>query len=387
MNQIDFEFRLSARSLRIVRILAAAGAVTLIAGLFLAPQRIWPDLLLASYLLLCLGLAGAFFVALQYATGAGWSVAFRRVPEAMAAALPLGAAGIFAVLLLRPEVYPWVHGLEHATAFKRFWLSLPFFVARAAAYVAIWIAFTCSIVRTSRRQDRDGDLLYTRRNVKLSFVFLVLFSVTFWLASFDWIMSLEPAWYSTIFGVYNFAGLFSGGLAALILLVLWMRSAGPLRDFVNEEHLHDLGKLLFAFCTFWMYIWFSQYMLIWYANISEETAYFVRRTNGPWETLFLLNMLLNWAIPFAILLPRGTKRKPGVLAKVAMVVLAGRCLDLYLMIAPPFEGAKPAFGIWEAGLLAGTAGVFTLIFAHAVRQAPPVPVKDPCLIESLHYHN
>lgn len=333
------------------------------------------------------GLAGTFFVALQYATGAGWSVAFRRIPEAMAAALPFGAAGIFAVLLLHPAVYPWVHGLEHATAFKQFWLSLPFFLGRAAAYVAIWIAFTCSIVRTSRRQDRSGELLYTHRNVKLSFVFLVLFSITFSLASFDWIMSLEPAWYSTIFGVYNFAGLFSGGLAALILLVLWMRSAGPLRDFVNEEHLHDLGKLLFAFCTFWMYIWFSQYMLIWYANITEETVYFVRRTNGPWETLFLLNMLLNWAIPFAVLLPRGTKRKPGVLVKVAIVVLAGRCLDLYLMIAPPFEGAKPALGIWEAGLLAGTAGVFTLIFAHALRQLPPVPLEDPCLIESVHYHN
>lgn len=387
MNQIDFEFRPSRRTLHLLRALVAIGAVTVAAGLILTPQRMWPDLLLASYLVLCMGLAGTFFIALQYATGSGWSVSFRRVPEAMSVAVPVGAVGLFAVLLIHPELYPWVRRLDHASAFKQFWLSLPFFLGRAAVYVAIWVGFTCAIVRTSRRQDRDGNLLYTRRNVKLSYFFLVLFSITFWLASFDWIMSLEPDWYSTIFGVYNFAGLFSGGLAVLILLVLWMRSAGPLRDFVNEEHLHDLGKLLFAFCTFWMYIWFSQYMLIWYANISEETAYFVRRTRDSWETLFLVNMLLNWAVPFVALLPRGPKRRPAVLARVAAVVLLGRCLDLYLMIAPPFTGAKPAIGIWEAGTLAGAAGLFLLIFLRAVRQAAPVPINDPCLVESLHYHN
>lgn len=387
MNQIDFEFRPSTRVMRLLQALAGIGGATLLAGLFLAPHRIWPDLLLTSYLLLGMGLAGTFFVALQYAAGAGWSVSFRRVPEAMSSVLPFGALGLFAVLLFRPTVYPWVHGLAHASAFKQFWLSLPFFLGRATVYVLIWIALTIAIVRTSRRQDRDGDLLYTRRNTRLSLLFLVLFSITFWLASFDWIMSLEPDWYSTIFGVYNFAGLFSGGLAALILLVIWLRRTGPLRDFVNEEHLHDLGKLLFAFCTFWMYIWFSQYMLIWYANITEETAYFVRRTHDVWETLFLVNMLLNWAVPFVLLLPRGPKRTAGVLAKIAGIVLLGRCLDLYLMIAPSFNGSKPAFGVWEAGMLTGAAGVFLLVFVHALRQAPPVPFKDPCLIESLHYHN
>lgn len=387
MNRIDFDFRPSPPVMRLLRILAGIGAVTLLAGLILAPQRTWPDFLLASYLLLSVGLAGIFFVALQYATGAGWSVSFRRVPEAMSAALPVGALGMALVFVFRPSLYPWLHGLAHAGRFKQLWLSFPFFLGRAAAYVLVWIALTAAIVRTSRRQDRDGDLLYTRRNVRLSLLFLVLFAITFWLASYDWIMSLEPDWYSTIFGVYNFAGLFSGGLAVLILLVVWLRHAGPLRDFVNEEHLHDLGKLLFAFCTFWMYIWFSQYMLIWYANISEETAYFVRRTRDVWEPLFLVNMLLNWAIPFAVLLPRGPKRKAGILARVAVIVLAGRSLDLYLMIAPPFTGSRPSFGVWEVGLSAGAAGVFLLTFIRALRQAPPVPIKDPCLIESLHYHN
>src|SRR5262249_60234132 len=145
---------------------------------------------------------------------------------------------------------------------------------------------TPAITRESRRRDDEREMGQGRRNVRLSIIFLGVFAVTFWLASFDWIMSLEPNWASTIFGIYNFAGMFSGGLALMILLVLWLRTSGPLRDFVNEEHLHDLGKLLFAFCTFWMYIWFSQYMLIWYADIGEETAYYGARLPNPWRPLF-----------------------------------------------------------------------------------------------------
>jgi hypothetical protein len=386
MNMAEFEFRPSEGFIRLMRVFAAAGVAAFGAGLLVAPQRIWPDLLMASYLLAGLGLAGIFFVALQYASGAGWSVSFRRVPEAMSAVLPYAALGLAIVFIFRPSLYPWLGDSAHG-AFKHAWLNLPFFLARAALYLLVWIVFAFAIVRVSRRQDRDGDVAHTIKNVRLSVIFLVVFAITFWLASYDWIMSLEPDWYSTIFGVYNFAGLFSSGLAALILLVLWLRRSGPLHDFVNEEHLHDLGKLLFAFCTFWMYIWFSQYMLIWYADISEETIHFVRRQHEFWQPLFLLNMFLNWAIPFTILLPRAAKRSAATLAKVAVVVLLGRCLDLYLMIIPPFAGPNPAFGVWEVALLLGAFGVFVLVFIRALRQAPPVPIRDPYVMESLHYHN
>jgi hypothetical protein len=389
MNQkeIEFDFRPAAGTVRLLKALTAAGALTMLAGAAVAPDRIWPALLLASYLVLGLGLAGIFFVALQYASGAGWSVAFRRVPEAMAATLPYGAAGMALVLVLRSSLYPWTGDIELHGAFKHFWLNLGFFLGRAAVYLTIWLLFTALIVGTSRLQDRDGNVSHTRRNVKLSIGFLVLFAVTFWLASYDWIMSLEPEWYSTIFGVYHFAGLFSSGLAMLILLVLWLRRTGPLRDFVNQEHLHDLGKLLFGFSTFWMYIWFSQYMLIWYANMTEETGYYIRRMEQFWQPLFVLNVVLNWVAPFVVLLSRAAKRNPGILAKVAVVVLAGRVLDLYLMIAPPLSGGAPRVGIWEAGLLAGAVAVFLLVFLKAIRQAPVVPLRDPYLAESLHYHN
>jgi hypothetical protein len=371
---------------RFLGALAAAGVVTFAAGAALAPDRAWTGLLIAGYLLTGFGLAGVVFIATQYACGAGWSTAFRRVPEAMAAILPLGAALLAVVFVAHPSTYPWTSHAPHA-GFQQFWLTRPFFLARAAVYMAVWIGFAFAIVRTSRRQDCDGRVGYTRHNVRLSVIFLAAFAVTFSLASFDWMMSLEPGWTSNIFAIHSFAGMFSGGLALLVLLVLWQRRTGPLRDFVNEEHLHDLGKLLFAFSTFWMYIWFSQYMLIWYANISEETTYYVARLRNAWAPLFLLNMILNWAIPFAILLPRGTKRSPRVLGRVAAVVLAGRFLDVYLMAAPPLQGAHPVLGIWEIGVLAGAAGAALLAFDRGMRQAPPVPLNDPYLEESLHYHN
>jgi len=301
---------------------AALGAAIAVAGGLVAPERAWAGLLVAALHVLGLGLGGLFFVAIGYATGATWSVALRRVPEALTALIPLGGAAVAAVLLLHPALYPWASGATHldgpALAFKAAWLSRPFFLLRAAVYIALWLAFARAIVSTSLRQDADGDAALTARNVRLSIGFLVCFALTVWLASYDWIMSLEPHWYSTIFGVYNFAGLFSSGLAGIIVLVVALqrlgpRQVGPLHGVVTDEHLHDLGKLLFGFSTFWMYIHFSQYMLIWYANIPEETVYFVTRLEGLWEPLFLLNVALNWVVPFAVLLARprrGGGRRP-----------------------------------------------------------------------------
>lgn len=383
------DFVPSPRTVHTLQVLAAFGAVAAIAGFFLAPQRIWPGLLLASYALVCLGLAGLFFVALQYVTGASWSVAIRRVPEAMSAALPVGAIGMLLVLLARPSLYPWRGGhlgpAEGYLGFKQVWLSEPFFLARALFYLVLWLVFRALLLRTSRRQDSTGAFTETQRNIRLGTAFVVLFGISFWLASYDWVMSLEPEWYSTIFGVYNFAGLFESGLAAIAFLVVWLRSSA-LRHTVTRDHLQDLSTLLFAFATFWMYIWFSQYMLIWYANLPEETSYFIRRVHGLWGALFVFNVVLNWAVPFLVLLPRANKRNPRVLAATAVVVLVGRALDLYFMILPPFAGARPVLGLWELGILSGVVGLFGLTVLRALRQAPLVPIGDPYLGESLHYH-
>jgi len=376
-------------------VLSAASAVCVVAGLVVAPARIWPGILLVSLYLVGMGLAGIFFVALQYAAGATWSVAFRRVPESLASVLPVGALGLAAVFLLHPAVYPWWSGLpgeaEGAQAFKAIWLSPVFFLARAAVYLIAWMLFAAAIVRNSRRQDADGNAAHTLRNVRLSVAFFPVFAVTVCLASFDWIMSLEPKWYSTIFGVYNFAGLFTGGLAGIIVLVVLLcnlgpRGMGPLHGVASPEHLHDLGKLLFGFCTFWMYIWFAQYMLIWYANIPEETTYYVARLRGLWAPLFVLNVCLNWVVPFLVLLPQGTKRAPRVIVKVALVVLAGRYLDLYLMVMPPFAGASPVFGLWELAPVVLGGGVLALVVLRTLASAAIIPQRDPLLANSLHHH-
>jgi hypothetical protein len=205
----------------------------------------------------------------------------------------------------------------------------------------------------------------------------VVFGVTCWLAGMDWLMSLEPNWASTMFAVYNFAGLFLSALAAVIVLVVWLRWQGPLRSAVNENHLRDLGTLLFAFSSFWMYTWYCQYMLIWYVNNPEETSYYRMRNQGYWPIWLFLDLALNWAVPFVVLLFRWAKRNPWLLAMVALLVLVGRWVDLSLMILPTQAAASQLPGLLDAGLLLGTVGVFVLAVVWSLRKAPLVPLQAP----------
>lgn len=367
------------------RMLMLVGAVTLAAGAVLGGTRFWTGLLLASVFLVGLGLAGGMLIAFEYLTGASWSVACRRVPEAMTRWLPWGGLGVLLVMVLHPALYPWTADQE-MIGFRAFWLQRGFFLGRTVVYLAIWILFTRAMVHNSRQQDHTGDIAYRRRNVVLSAVFTVLFGLTVWLASVDWLMSLEPHWVSTIYGFYFFSGLMSSGVAVAILLGLWLRRLGPLRGIFSEEHLQDLGKLLLTFTTFWAYIWFSQYMLIWYANIPEETVHYLCRVQGAWGSLMIVNILLNWAIPFFALLSRKTKRDGRTMVKISMVVLLGHWLDLYLMIVPSQADASVVPSIWMLGLTLGFVGMAGTIFWRAMKQAPVVPVRDPLLDESLHYH-
>jgi hypothetical protein len=353
--------------------------------LFLAPQPawvevLWVNILLVSNYLMGLGLGGLLLVALHYVSGARWSTPLRRIPEAMTWVLPLAAMGLAAVLLCRPSLYAWSvreSPSEYESPLKQLWLSRPFFLVRSAGYVVLWLAFAVAIVRNSRRQDANSDPTPTSKNIRLSAAFLVVFGVTCWLASYDWLMSLEPEWSSTIFGVYNFAGLFLSSLAVVVLLVIWLRRYGPLLAAINENHLHDLGTLLFGFSSFWMYTWFCQYMLIWYVNNPQETAYYRLRWRGAWPEIVLLDLVLNWGIPFVVLLFRKAKRSPLILGAVALVVLAGRWVDLFLMIVPSQRAEVPIPGLIELGLLLGTTGLFVLAVFRGLRKASLVPLHEP----------
>jgi hypothetical protein len=329
-------------------LLALLGLASFAVGLAVAPERTWAQGLLVSFGLLTLALFGGIFLALHYLSGARWSTPLVCLAEALAGLLPLATAGMGVVLVAGVSLYPPPG--EEAGLFRQQWLERPFLLARAALYGSLWLVLTRGLVRASRQADADRG-----RAARWSAAFLIVFGITFWLASYDWIMALEPDWASTIFPLYQFAGLYLGGIALLIVLAL-----GPPRQrlaALGLEQRHDLGKLLFAFSSFWMYIWYCQYLLIWYVNNPEETHYYTRRLQGGWEPLVLVNVLLNWLVPFVVLLPQKSKRSSYVLVRVAAVVLAGRVLDLYLAIFPPVVGAVPAWGLVETGMLVGAAAL------------------------------
>jgi hypothetical protein len=335
------------------------------AGLFLfgaagEPQRIWANLLVASFGVLGLGLGAAVWLALFNVTGARWSDAIRPVVVRLTLLLPVGAVGIALVLIAAPSLHRWTQQAdETASTFQAFWLSRPFFLLRSFLYLALWLGLAYLLVRPLP----EGERRLVDKRVRVSAVFLVVFAITFWLASVDWIMSLEPKWSSTIFGVYHFAGMFLAALAAIIVVAIWFANRGGLGSPLTNNHLRDLGTLLFSFSSFWAYIWFCQYLLIWYVNNPEETEYFVVRQQSGWWWLFLANVTLNWGVPFVVLLLRPAKESPQVLLIVALIVLLGRWLDLYLMVLPPpVVGSGPT--ITDAGLFAATMGLAALVVAR-----------------------
>jgi hypothetical protein len=387
MSVSNVAYRPSNTTIGLSLVLAlVGGSASVLAGMS-DPSRFWANLLLMSNYLVGIGLGSAVLLALFYVTGASWSVVLRRVPEAMIALMVLGGAGLAAVLLAYPSLYPWNDPVkanaDSLSPFQSVWLTRPLFLARSFAYFVLWIAFAFVMVRNSRRQDQSSSPSPMTINRGTAALFLVLFAVTCWLSATDWLMSLEPNWSSTIFGVYHFAGVFLGALAAVCVTVIALYWAGPMRQVLTKDHLHDLGTLLFGFSSFWMYIWFSQYLLIWYVNNPEEIGYYQQRLRGEWQTVTLVNLGLNWAIPFIVLLFRSAKRSPMVLFAVAGVVLAGRWLDLYLLIFPSLSGSVPQIGMVEAGVILASLGLGTLIVVWSLSRAPLVPKRDP-LMEAGH---
>lgn len=382
-------FTPSASTTRSLGALLVASGAVLAAGLLIAPERTSSSLSIGAYAMLSVFLGGLVFVAFEYVTGARWSVPFRRVYEALAANLWIGGAAMVAVVALRRELYAWTPpaGTEDGTFwFKALWLDPAALAGRAIAYVAAWSLLAAAVVATSRAQDRTADIALTRRNRILSAIVLLVFAPTFSLAACDWFMSLEPMWFSTVWGAYHFAGLATSTLAVVVLISLFLRRGGHWQGAFTDDHLHDLGKLLLGFSCFWMYLWFCQYMLIWYSSIPEETGYFVHRTAGAWGPLLLTNVALNWVVPFLVLLPKPSKRSTTTMARVAGVVLVGRWLDLYLMVYPS-QWAGPSWGVWETAAVVFFAVAAVWLTFAALGKASLTPIGDPALLAAqVHEH-
>jgi len=376
MTQHD-RFVLGPLARNIAWSLVVAGAVAIATGLAVDPRRTWPNLLINGFYATAIAVAGVVFIALQFLTGASWNAGLRRIPEALMAALPAAGVMMLALFFGRDWLYPAHHAEGgDASAALTIYFGAPLFFGRMALFVALWALFAWLIRRASMQQDRQRDAGGAARQherlIRYSAVFIVVFAISFSIASFDWLMSLVPHWTSTIFAVYWFAGVLAGGTAAITLGAVLLAERGYLAGIVDEARLHDLGKLLFAFTTFWAYIWLSQYLLIWYGNVPEEAAYYVSRTNDRWIALFLLNLVLNWVAPFVVLLPRDAKRSAAILKWVAIVVLAGRWLDLYVTVMPEMIPA-PSVRPIDVVILCGYGAAVFLIAARALASAPLVP--------------
>jgi hypothetical protein len=382
---------------RISQTAGALGLAGVLVGLVLAAaapggwRRFFFAYLLNFAYVLSLALGALFFVLLQHLTHAGWSVVVRRLAEAVAGTLPMMGLFLVPILFGLHELYPWsragaltadpiLHG-------KAGWLSVPFFIARCALYLAVWMLIARSFVGRSLAQDATGDAGLTLRLQRRSAPAMLAFGLTFTFASFDLLMSLDPRWYSTIFGVYCFAGSVVGFLALLVLLAFGAQRAGLLRRTITVEHYHDLGKLLFAFVFFWAYIAFSQFMLLWYANIPEETAWLLRRQEHGWGVIGLVLVAGHFLLPFLLLLPRGTKRRPRRLAAVAAWALAMHWLDLYWLVMPEVSPGDALPQTVDVALLVGLVGLFAASAVLVVRSRSLLPEGDPRLEESRRFEN
>jgi hypothetical protein len=369
-----------------LRTTAVLGGLVFLLGLFVDPRRAWGGYLMGFVYFVELGLAGGFFLTVLSLTGARWATALRRIPEAMTSALPVGALLGLGLIAGVHSLYEWSHASVVASdpllAHKAGYLNWGFFAVRLALYFALWIALTRGMVAVSRRQDEDGDPRHARRLLMLAVCFLPVFALTFSLASVDWLESLEPHWFSTIYALGTLSSLGTSGLALCIVLAVYLRR-GPLRGVLRADHLDDLGKIGIALALFWGYIWYCQYMLIWYTDMPEETPYYFLRAQGGWESVSAVNVLLNWAIPFFALMPRAARRNDGVLLRVAAVMLLGQALNLYMLVQPGLQGARPLVGPFEIGPLVGAVALFVWLTLRALSQAPLVPVRDPHLTESL----
>ncbi|MCB9025301.1 MAG: molybdopterin oxidoreductase [Bdellovibrionaceae bacterium] len=368
---------------------AAAFVITLASG---NTERAWHAYLLGFFYTVSLSLGGLFLAALQHITKAGWSVNVRRLFESFTAYLPW-AVGMGAILLVfgSGHLYEWLHpnvvAADALLQHKAPYLNRTFFWIRFFGFFGLWMYFTKAIVGRSLEQDKTGEVNLTHKMLSFSIPFIITFALSYSFFSVDTLMSLEPHWFSTIFGVYTFAGLFQSTIAFVIIVIAYLISKNRLSGFVNENHLHDLGKFLFAFTVFWAYIAFSQYMLIWYANLPEETVFFEPRSHGSWGMVSLGLILFKFIVPFLALLPQWAKRKLDHLVAVSILILIMQFVDLYWLIYPSLsKNNELVFGATEVLVFLGFIGLFIFSVARFLSKHSIVPFRDPRIQESMHHH-
>jgi hypothetical protein len=369
-------------------ILIGVGVIALVTGFITDPLRMWTGILLNNFYFLSLSLGAVFFITLQYVTDSEWSAMFKRIPGAMALFVPVAFIVMIALAGGLSGIYEWaepdITRRDALIAHKSPYLNIPFFYLRMLAIFGAWMALIAILRRFSLMEDAEGGLKWFRKSKHYSMIFIFVFAITFSVAAFDWIMSIDAHWFSTIFGIKTIMSSLYYAVAVMILLVLGLNRAGYLGA-LNRYHLNDFARYLFRLSIVWGYLWFMQYIIIWYANIPETTFYYVYRVNEPWTFMFYANLVINWAIPFVVLMSDYLGRNRTVLASISLLLLVGFYISLYLQIMPGSTGALK-IGFIEIGSFAGFAGIFLLLFMYGLSRASLVPVNHPYLKESLDHH-
>ncbi len=358
-------------------------------------QLAWSSYLIGVFFALGLGVFGVAWLAILYLARADWSVTMRRIPEAMTSWLLPGGLLTMAVGLGAHSLYHWSHAdvvaADELLTHKAPFLNMGMFYALVGVSLALWVAFAALIVGASHRQDKEGGIGPTRTSRTFSAIFLVVFALTISIVSFYLLLSLDAHWFSTMFAVLVFTDVVQTGTAFVAVVAGLMVMNGQLQGFINDNHLHSLGKMVFAATGFWAYIYFCQHMLIWYANIPEETVYFLRRQENGWLPYLLALPALKFVVPFLLMVPRDAKRNPKKLVPVAILILFAQFWELFVMVGPAVSHGEAAahahLPVVEFAATLGFIGLFTLVFGWSLARHDAVPLKDPALTECLNYHS
>jgi len=384
-----------ARFQRMALLVGIIGLLALGAGAFLNPLQFWRSYLVGYLLWAGIAIGSLALLMLQHLTGGGWGLVIRRVLEAATRTLPLLLLLFIPILLGAHSIYSWTHAeelAEHPALQEkaRLYLNLPFFSIRALVAFAIWLLLAFFLNRWSRQQDLTADRKLAKKMRVLSGPGMVLFVFTVTVVAIDWVMSLDPEWSSTIFGLLFVAGWSLSALAFTIAFTAYLSKREPMAPVVAALHFHDLGKLLLALVMLWAYFAYSQFLIIWSGNLPEEIRWYLPRTRGTWGVIALVVVILHFALPFLFLLSRRLKRDPQKLVLVAVLILVMRYVDLLWLVAPNFPGAGFHLSWMDVAAPIGLGGVWLAAFSWQLRGWPLMPFNDPQLpsvLEQAHEHH
>lgn len=382
---MDNKLKVSKSFINIMFVLIAVGVATVAVG-FVAGDttRTWANLLLNNFMFLSIVLGGLFWMALQAISQSGWSAGFVRIPQALAINLMIAFILWIPLYFAFPQLFHWaqpdaVH--DAVLVHKSPYLNIPFVIIRTLLFFALWLVLACRIRKLSLKEDEIGGFDSFIKIEFLSKVFIFVLGVSIVFVGIDWVMSLEPHWFSTLFSIKIFVSAFYHGTAIITGVVIILYKLGYFPQ-LTKSHLHNFSKYIFMLSIMWGYMWFIQYLLIWYGNIPEETVYYhIRRENG-FQGLFLAEIFINWAFPFLFLMWNRIAKNANALLFTVVVLIVGQYIEIYNEVMPGTVH-HPSFGFIEIGTFIGYAGLFTLIFAISLSKRPLIAKNHPYLIESL----